>query len=266
MKKVFLFLVVISFFSTAYFIIGPGSYQDNGQSVAPTFHNLEPEYNPFMEERDVLAALNLGLQDHQYLDESDVQAYTTKDQLNKQDRASRMKKRYYAVTHYKPRMSTLGFSVVPPPGADWYENLKNNALVYVKINEMHKRYVIFTEAREVTLSKKIKNQNELRAYVQSSKNKKVDSANWKQYQLTVDAAKTLPGQCVRYSQYYQDYGMKGVDDKKYVKVDTQGIFCLHPDNSRLAIDLSYIEKTLSNTQVASFRNEGETFLASLRFH
>lgn len=32
--------------------------------------------------------------------------------------------KYYAVKHYQPRESNLGFSITPPPGDHWYEKLK----------------------------------------------------------------------------------------------------------------------------------------------
>lgn len=60
--------------------------------------------------------------------------------------------------------------------------------------------------------------------------------------------------------------MSGLRGNSYVVVNSNGIFCLHPDNRSLGVDVSYVEKSLSDATVKSYRNEGEEFLASLSFH
>lgn len=247
MKKIFLFLAVITVCGIAYFNTRP----------------IEPEY---MDESDVLAYLNLGLEEQHYMDESDVQAYTPTDVMKGGELPSKKKTRYYAVRHHKPRTSTLGFSITPPPGSNWFEKLEDNSLYYVKINKLHKRYAILTEAREVQLSNTMSNPGEIQRYVKREKEGYLDSPAFKKPNLTVQAGESLSEKCVRYSQSYQDHGLKGLSGQRYVNVDTQGFFCLHPENARVAVDINYVEKSLSNTPVKSYSNEGEKFLASLKFH
>jgi hypothetical protein len=202
-----------------------------------------------------------------YLDESDFQAYSNRDLLDGIDIPEKKKKKnpYHAVRHYEPRKSTLGYSITPPPGTNWFEKLENDSLYYLKINKSHKRYSILTEAREVLLDRELKNAKELQSYVQSEKEKAVVSSDFKNLRVNVQHEPSPSQNCVRYSQSYQDHGWKGLRKGSHVNVDTRGLFCLHPDDGRVAVDVSYVEKSLSNTVANSYSTEGEQFLASLTF-
>ncbi len=247
MKKIFLLLAVITVCAIAYF-------------------NMGPEEKEYMDESEVLAYLNMGSEEQQFMDESDVQAYTPTDVMKDRDLPRKKKTRYYAVKNHKPRKSTLGFSITPPPGSNWYEKLEGNSLYYVKINKLHKQYVILTEAREVHLSKNIRNPTEILGYVKMEKEKSLASSKFKKPNLTVQMAASLSESCVRYSRSYEDHGVKELHGRRYVNVDTQGLFCLHPGNARVGIDVNYVEKSLSNTLVKSYSSEGELFIVSLKFH
>lgn len=172
---------------------------------------------------------------------------------------------YHAVKHYQPRASTLGFSVTPPPGKNWFEKLKNNSLYYLKISNSHKLYSILTQAREVKLERSFAGSQELLEYVRSDKEKSIQYADYQQGKVNAGVEISLSKNCIRYSQSYEDHGVEGLRGRRHVNVETQGLFCLHPDNSRVAIDVSYVEKSLSDSVSVSYRNEGEIFLASLNF-
>ncbi len=247
MKKIFMVLTVIAVCVGIYFYTGPEEQQ-------------------YLEESEILAYINLGLEQTPDMEENDVQAYTPTDVMKKRAVTKKKKKRYFAVRHYKPRVSTLGFSIIPPPGLNWYEKLEDNSLYYVKINKLHNQYCILTEAREVHLDKKMGDPIEIQSYVKKEKEKDLVSSKFKQPNLTAQVEKSPLEKCVRYRQSYQDHGFKGLGGRRYVNVDIQGLFCLHPDNDEVGIDINFVEKSLSNTQVKSYRNEGEQFLASLNFH
>lgn len=175
------------------------------------------------------------------------------------------KARYYAVKNYKPRASSLGFSIVPPPGDNWFEKLKNDSLYYLKISKSHKRYSILTEAREVRLERRFGSPDELLRYVENEKEKTLLAADCKNGKVSVRLESSLSEFCVRYSKMYEDHGVEGLRGRRHVNVDTQGLFCLHPGNEKVGVDVSYVEKSLSDTVAKSYRNEGELFLASLNF-
>lgn len=175
------------------------------------------------------------------------------------------KAKYYEVKNYKPRASSLGFSIVPPPGENWYEKLKNDSLYYLKISKSHKRYSILTEAREVRLKRSFKSSDELVDYVKHEKENSLLPVDFKNGKVSVRLETSLSKYCVRYSKLYEDHGVKGLRGRRFVNVDTQGLFCLHPGNEQVGVDVSYVEKSLSDTKAESYRNEGELFLASLNF-
>lgn len=173
--------------------------------------------------------------------------------------------KYHLVKNHKPRKSTLGFSVLPPPGKNWYEKLKNDSLLYLKISDSSDSYSIFTEAREVRLKKNVRQSKDLLRYVKREKNKLVANKAYRNSKSSYQIEKSLSKHCVRYQQSYEDHGMKGLRGRRHVEVNTGGLFCAHPGNPKVAVDVSYVEKTLSNVVAKSYRNEGETFLASLNF-
>ena len=194
----------------------------------------------------------------------DVQAYSKKNMLEGLDNPKK-KNLYYAVRHHKPRNSTLGFSITPPPGSNWYEKLENDSLFYLKLNKSHRQYSILTEAREVHLNQDLHNAEELQEYVRKKKERAIDSADFENPHVAVHNESSSSKICVRYSQSYQDYGLKGLRKGQYVNVVIQGLFCLHPDNSRIGVDVNYLEKSRPNTDAKSFSKEGEQFLSSLTF-
>lgn len=266
MKKIFVIMAVVTVCTIAYFKLAPEDKQLKEEGEVLTDRDLKVEEILYMDESEVQAYLNLGLMEKQSPDDTDVQAYTPTDVMKGDDRPKKKKKRYHAVRHYKPRASSLGFSITPPPGSNWFEKLEKDSLYYVKINKLHKQYAILTEAREVRLSKTMKDALEIQNFVKREKEKTLASARFRNPNLTVEVKTSPSEKCVRYRKYYEDHGMKGLDGRRYVNVDTQGLFCLHPSNSKVAIDMNYVEKSLSNTQVTSYSSEGEKFLASLKFH
>jgi hypothetical protein len=174
--------------------------------------------------------------------------------------------KYHLVRNHKPRTSSLGFSVTPPPGDHWYERLKNESLYYLKIAETSNTYSIFTEAREVQLNRSFTHPADFLKHVQKEKNRSITKNSYREKQTSFLIENTLSEYCVRYQQNYQDHGMEGLRGRRYVDVSTSGLYCIHPDNTGVGIDVSYVEKTLSDAKTVSYRKEGEMFLASLSLY
>ncbi len=174
--------------------------------------------------------------------------------------------KYHMVRHQNPRQSSLGFSVTPPPGDHWYEKLKNDSLFFLKIADSSDSYTIFTEAREVRLSQTFSNSADFLMFVENEKNENLVNEDFQAANTSYRIEGSLSEYCVRYQQNYQDHGMEGLRGRRHVVVNSSGLFCVHPDNSDVAIDLSYVEKSLSDVETESYRNEGEMFLASLNFY
>lgn len=174
--------------------------------------------------------------------------------------------KYHLVRGCEPRESTLGFSVTPPPGDHWYETLKNKSLCYLKISKATAHsYSIFTQATEVELSGNITGDDEFLQYVRKEKEATVLGSAVKNVREQYSLHHELDN-CVRYQQVYEHYGFQGLAANKHVDVTTTGLYCRHPENKNVAIDVSYLEKSVSGRKTPSFRNEGEEFLSSLSFN
>lgn len=200
-------------------------------------------------------------------DEDDVQAYSKQnDFLEGIDQPKKKKSLYYPIRQqYKPRVNSLGFSITPPPGVNWYEKFEEDSLSYIKIDRDKKQYSLLTEAREVRLQREVFSVSELRNYVQREKEHSLSSSHLKNLRVATEIQTSPAKKCIRYRQTYRDYGLKGLRRGQYVHVDTHGLFCLHPESSIVGVDMRYIEKSLSDTAFSSFSGEGEKFLSSLTF-
>lgn len=175
--------------------------------------------------------------------------------------------KYHMVKHNNPRHSTLGFSVKPPPGDDWYEKLKDDSLQYLKIGQAtNHSYSLFTQAREVKMNKRMKHSLDLKHHVKNEKSGQLPVNGITNLQTSYTIDRAVSKYCVRYSQSYDDHSFKGLRRGRHVDVIVSGLYCLHPDNQRYGVDVSYVEKTLSSAALRSYKAEGEMFLSSLHFH
>lgn len=173
--------------------------------------------------------------------------------------------RYYPVKQHTPRENSLGFSILPPPGNNWHEKLRNNSLIYLK-KDQPETYAIYTQATEIIFDHPISKENELVEYVMKTKNVDLTSGRYKNYTSQYYTKKSPTQQCVRYNNNFEDHGVKNLAEKTFVIVKSSGIFCLHPDTPDVGVDLYYYEKSLSGVDNMSYKNEGEQFLSSLNFN
>ncbi len=172
--------------------------------------------------------------------------------------------KYFPVVHDKPRVSTLGFRITPPPGKDWYEKHKNATLHYYKKTLPH-TYLLTSKASEIKLDTSFSWQKD---FIHFAKNKKAIFHNNTRYQnITFDYTMqdSLSEFCLRYRYMYEDHGDPGRGAYKFVQVKDVGLVCMHPDSPEVGIDISYVEKFIPEAGDPSYHNEGETFLSSLRF-
>ncbi len=173
--------------------------------------------------------------------------------------------RYYPVKQHTPRENSLGFSILPPPGNNWHEKLRNNSLIYLK-KDQSETYAIYTRATEVILEHPISEEKELVEYVMKSKNVDIKSGRYKNYTSQYHTKKSPSKQCVRYSSNFEDHGVENLTKEAFIIVKSSGVFCLHPDSPGVGIDLYYYEKSLSGADNMSYKSEGEQFLSSLNFN
>ncbi len=171
---------------------------------------------------------------------------------------------YYAVRDHKPLVSTLGFSIVPPPGDNWYESHRNESLFFLKLGK-YKTYLLTTKATELVLNKTFDRQKDFMKYVKKIKKIHPKTNHFSNASSIFTWADSTSPYCVRYQQDYEDHGLKNLKKNDYVKVRNIGLVCMHPDSPKVGIDISYLEKSVASAHPPSYEEEGEKFLGSLVF-
>lgn len=173
---------------------------------------------------------------------------------------------YYPVRNFKMRESSLGFSIQPPRGANWYEKLNNNTLYYLKRLPSN-NYSIYTKASEIRLNNnKMLRQESFIQYVKEKK--KLDSnGDYRNISFNYAFDPELSPLCVRYTQNYDDHSQKQQLGSAYIRVKNRGLVCMHPRTPGKGIDMYYVEKYLPDNIQAkhSYQEEAEFFLSSLTF-
>lgn len=176
------------------------------------------------------------------------------------------KKRYLPVFSNQPRISTLGFSVRPPHGGNWFEKIDPNSIIYYKQTSSD-TYAIITRAIELRFPVQFSNYDDFFSYARKSKRLTKDSAQIKNVLVSFDRDQQSDN-CLRYRQSYEDYRpntLPGTPPSPFTEVDNIGVICVHPDNNRVGIDLYYQERHTPGNTTHSFAEEGESFLGSLSF-
>lgn len=173
--------------------------------------------------------------------------------------------RYYPVKNLAPRENTLGFSISPPPGEDWYEKHKNNSLFYLK-KTLPSSYAIYTKATEIHLDDPLLTPENILEYVKGRELKIMADSRYKNSTISLQQQQTPSPYCVRYQHRYEDHGMGNLTKNTFVQIKNSGLLCMHPDIPENGVEMFYQERSLSTSQPVSYRNEGELFLASLQFH
>lgn len=175
--------------------------------------------------------------------------------------------RYFPVQNRDLRANSLGFSISPPSGSGWYEKLNDKSLYYLK-KIQRDDYSIYTKATEIHLEN---SELEIDSFLQFVKNnKKLDttSGHYRNVSLRITVNKDLSPLCVRYFQDYEDHGKKHLNTDEYIRVQKNGLLCMHPETPENGVDMFYAESFRQSPprQDQSFKDEGEFFLSSLKFH
>lgn len=181
--------------------------------------------------------------------------------------ASSYENRYFPVHSSKKRESSLGFSITPPSGSGWLEKLNEQSLYYLK-QTRSQDYSIYTRATEIHLAEAYLEAGRFMQYVKSCKELSQLSGNYRNVTTTYSRDPELSPLCVRYYQRYEDHGKKNLRPDEFIKVRKNGIMCMHPETLRDGVDMFYEESVVHSrgSGYLSYREEGESFLSSLRFH
>lgn len=175
--------------------------------------------------------------------------------------------RYFPVNNTNKRESSLGFSITPPAGAGWFEKLNNDSLYYLKkLNT--KEYSIYTKATEIRLPAVDLEAERFLHFVKETREIQFKSDLYRNISSTYTVNSELSPLCVRYFQKYEDHGNRNLKADEFIEIRKSGLVCMHPDTLSNGIDMFYMESFLQSAASGntSYKEEGESFLSSLRFH
>lgn len=172
--------------------------------------------------------------------------------------------KYSPVKNREPRVSSLGFSIVPPPGENWLEGFSDQSIYYAKKTNP-KIQTFITGATEISTSKAFASAEDFLTFV---KEKKGVNENPTRYQNTKSDYKVdtrLAPFCVSYNSTYEDHNAKNLGENQLLLVENHGLICLHPDSSKVGVDVYYSDRSVPSEQNSLFKQEGEAFIQGLKF-
>jgi len=174
---------------------------------------------------------------------------------------------YFPVKNRAHRASSLGFSIAPPSGIDWYEKLSDKSLYYLKKIQTDD-YSIYTKATEIHLDGSELEVGRFLQYVKNDKKLNTTTGNLRNVTFSYTLDKDLSPLCIRYVQDYEDHGIKNLKKDEFVRVQKSGLVCMHPETLENGVDMFYVEsvKQSQADQDQTYKDEGEFFLSSLKFH
>jgi len=155
------------------------------------------------------------------------------------------------------------YSVLAPPGDDWFELMRDKKYVYFGKKIASRTHSFIATAISTSITEKFANPEAFKDYVSRSLPLRGDERQTV-VENRVEMDDTLGRYCVRYY-------TKGEDrDALYaagqtLSVETYGISCLHPDYPSLSIDVSYTERGQPTESSTALQAEGESFVRSLKF-
>lgn len=174
--------------------------------------------------------------------------------------------RYIPVFTSQPRVSTLGFSITPPPGLNWYEKVNDSSLFYLKKVTL-KNYFLYTRATELHFGQEFSRSADFLEYVKNRKGVNTAPDLFKNMHYSYEVS-TRSDYCVSYWQEYEDHSLVTQNRAVYdniANVTSKGLICIHPEKPGFGIDMYYLERTLPGSSFVSYAEEGEKFLGSLSF-
>lgn len=174
---------------------------------------------------------------------------------------------YFPVKNREQRVNSLGYSIAPPSGIDWYEKLNDKSLYYLKKIQTAD-YSIYTKATEIHLDHSELEAGRFLQYVKNDKKLNATSGDYRNVSFRYTLDKELSPLCIRYVQDYEDHGIKNLEKDEFIRVQKNGLVCMHPETPENGVDMFYVESVKQSQahQDQTYKEEGENFLSSLKFH
>ena len=156
-----------------------------------------------------------------------------------------------------------GYSVLAPPGKNWFELKRDDRNVYFGKKIASRTHAFIATAMSGLIAEKFKKPEEFRDYVSKMLPLRGDERHTVIENL-VELDQAAGRFCVRHYTKAEDRDALYARGKTLL-AETIGVSCLHPDNPGLSISVSYTERGYPQEASAALRAEGESFVRSLKF-
>jgi hypothetical protein len=156
-----------------------------------------------------------------------------------------------------------GYSVVSPPGKDWFElqRDRNNALFGKKIAS--RTHAFIATAQSTPIAEKFQSPEQFLEYVSKAALEPDDKRN-RLIENRVELDPAVGRYCVRFYTKALDRGALSARGFPLV-LETYGVSCVHPGDPGLVVNVSYSERGQLAEDSPELLAEGARFVESLKF-
>ena len=156
-----------------------------------------------------------------------------------------------------------GYTVLPPPGKNWFELERDKRYAYFGKKLDSRTHSFIAIALSARMREKFDKPEDFRDYVSQMLALGTDERN-AVIEIRAEPDGSPEQYCIRYSTKAEDRKALFAGGRALL-VETVGVSCLHPDNRALSVDISYTERGYPAETSAELRAEGESFVRSLKF-
>jgi len=172
---------------------------------------------------------------------------------------------YTLVTNQEPRVNAKGITVLPPPGSSWIETINGDDIFYVKTESSLKTHSCIASAVVIEPRTDLNTPEDFLVFVKEKKEYNQDVKRYRNMKVDCALDDRYGQYCVKYHMVYEDHRAKNRGEADYLMVEVFGYTILHPRENATAIDIAYSERYKPGEDKTEWRNEGQAFLASLKF-
>jgi len=163
----------------------------------------------------------------------------------------------------EPRISSLGFSFIPPPGANWVEEFGENEIKYIKQIDPAIS-TLFGGATELQTQLTFATPEKFREYITAKRKPTESVPRFTNTKASYSLEPSIAPFCVRYKEQFEDRGAKNRYGRPFLVVFNHGIICLHPENPKVSVDIYYSYRYPPDKIDKGIMSEGEEFINSLK--
>jgi hypothetical protein len=157
-----------------------------------------------------------------------------------------------------------GYSVLPPPGKNWFEMGRDKQQVLFGKRIESRTHSFAATAASGQIDEKFETREQFQEYVNRTRAADLGAERYKMLEFSSDFDPAFAAWCVRYRAKTEDRGAP-YSMGRLLQAEHNGVTCLHPTIPALVVDVGYSERGRSAEISAELRGEGENFMRSLKF-